>query len=358
LKYLKRLSARPGQCKSGYIDIKYGIIAIMKTMHISLLGYHGCMGMQVFGLCDTLQLANRIARAVDPDAPPLFKVTVMSLHGASVIAAGGLAIGTARSPRMCDLLVVPGMELGELADCLDSLKRLAPEVAFVKRAFARGTPLAAVCTGAFVLGEAGLLDGRGAATSWLFASALAQRFPAARVDPGAILLEDGGITTSGAFSATFDLALHLIRRAASPKVLRAVARVGLLDAQRASQAAYIDNRMLPAVSGNFAASVLAWQLQRLAEPYDLNRLAGAFHVSARTLLRRVKDQTGRSPLCHFQQARVGQAKRLLEESALSVAQITERTGYLDVATFGSLFKRIVGLSPAEYRRRFRTNLSQ
>ncbi len=218
--------------------------------------------------------------------------------------------------------------------------------------------MAAVCVGAFILGEAGLLDGRRATTSWLFAADLAQRFPAVRVESGALLVDDGGVATTGSFSATFDLALHLIGQAASPRVQRAVARMALLDERRASQAPYIDTRMLARPAATFGASVAGWLEQRLAQPYDLNAMAAAFHVSARTLLRRFKDETGLSPLAHLQRARIGQAKLLLEAGSQSVAQVTAQVGYGDVATFGALFKRIVGHSPAEYRRRFKTAARQ
>ena len=332
----------------------------MTTIRIAVLAYEGCMGMEVFGLCDTLLVANRVAQALEGAArAPLFEVAVFSLTGADVQAAGGLRIGTRRAARkQPDLLVIPGMELGEHSAYLQPLTRLASEVAYVARAFAKGTPVAAVCVGAFILGEAGLLDGRRATTSWLFAADLAQRFPAARVDARALLVQDGGVATTGSFSAAFDLALHLIGKAASPNVQRAVARMALLDDRRTSQAPYIDSRMLAQPSGTFGANVAAWLEQRLAEPYDLCVLANAFHVSARTLLRRFKDETGASPLARLQQARINQAKILLESTSHSVAQVTHKVGYGDVATFGTLFKRLVGQSPAEYRRRFKTMARQ
>lgn len=325
----------------------------MTSKRIAILAYHGCMGMELFGLCDTLLLANRVAVAIDAAAPPLFDVTVSSLGGGTVTAAGGIRIGTGKPLAMPDLLVVPGMALADRDACMATVAALGPEVAFLAKAFARGTPVAAVCVGAFLLGQAGLLDGRRATTAWLFAPELAQRFPAAMVDPAAMLVDDGGVTTTGSFSATFDLAMHLIRQHASAKVQRAVARMGLLDGGRASQAPFIDTRMLARPEGSFASSVRAWLDQRLCAPYDLKLIAAAFHVSDRTLLRRMKAETGQTPLAYLQQARVGKAKLLLESTALSVAQVTERVGYADVATFGALFKRHAGQSPAEYRRRFR-----
>ena len=331
----------------------------METQHISLLAYPGCMGMEIFGLCDTLLLANRVAQALEPGGAPLFSVSVISLSGAEVSAAGGLRIGTVRAPRAPrGILIVPGMDLGDRAACLQPQRALAPEVAYIARSFARGTRVAGVCVGAFLLGEAGLLDGRRATTSWMFAAELAQRFPAAQVDPKALLLDDGGVTTTGSFSATFDLALHLIRASASGRVQRAVARMALLDERRESQAAYADPRLLPPASVSFSGSVARWLERRLADAYDLDALAAAFHVSPRTLLRRFKEETGHSPLVHLQQARIGKAKLLLESGRASVARVTEAVGYGDVATFGALFKRHVGHTPAEYRRRFRTDPRQ
>lgn len=333
-----------------------GNIAIMDTIRIAILAFDGCMGMEVFGIADTLLMANRIVYALDgAGAGDLFEVTVISVRGGDVMAAGAIRLGTRRAARrQPDLLVVPGMEIGGRSVCVESTSHLGPEVAFIAKSFAKGTPVAAVCVGAFLLGEAGLLDARRATTSWLFGSDLAQRFPQADVDTSAMLIEDGGVTTTGSFSAAFDLALHLIGKVAAPRIQRAVARMGLIDGNRSSQTPFIDSRMLPRAHQTFAASVMAWMEQRLANPYDLGQMAGAFHVSSRTLLRRFKDETGITPLAHLQQARIGKARLLLESTAHSVAQVTEKVGYADVATFGVLFKRLVGQSPAEYRRRFKT----
>jgi transcriptional regulator GlxA family with amidase domain len=323
-------------------------------MKINVLAYDGCMGMEVFGLCDTLLLANRVAQAIRvAAAEPLFDVRVTSLAGGDVLAAGGLSIGTRKYRASQDLLVIPGMDIGDRDGCTRPHEQLAAEVKAIARAFARGAPVASMCVGAFLLAEAGLLDGRRATTSWMFAADLARRFPLARVDPAAMLVEDGGVITTGSFTATFDLAMQLIRRTATPKEARAVARMALLS-QRGSQAAYVDTSMTGKPSGRFSDSVQSWLGERLAAPYELPALAAAFHVSGRTMLRRLKAETGQSPLEYLQGERINVAKRLLEAGTLSLAQITERVGYLDVATFSTLFKRIAGQSPAQYRRSFNT----
>lgn len=329
------------------------------TKRIAILAYHGCMGMEVFGLCDTLLMANRVAQALGHGAP-LFSVSVLGLTGETITAAGGIPIGTRRATRRLrtDLLVIPGMELPDRASCLRPLTHLAPEAAYLAAMFAKGTPLAAMCVGAFLLGEAGLLDGRRATTSWLFAPDLAARFPLAQVQPAAMLVSDGGITTTGSFSAAFDLAMDLVRHAATARVASAVARMGMLDPQRTSQAPYIDASLMARPGASFGASVSDWIGKRLAQPYDLQRVAGAFHVSARTLLRRFRADMGMTPLGWLQQARVDQAALLLETGKLSLEQVTEQVGYADAATFGALFKRLKGHSPADYRRRFKTRARQ
>lgn len=326
----------------------------MTTKRINILAYEGCMGMEVFGLCDTLLLANRVALAVrGAAAAPLFDVRVTSLAGGMVLAAGGLSIGTRKYRASPDLLVVPGMDIGDRDGCTQPHTHLAAEVQAIARAFARGAPVVALCVGAFLLAEAGVLDGRRATTSWMFAGDLARRFPLARVDPAALLVEDGGVTTTGAFTAAFDLAMHLVRQAASPAEARAVARMALLD-RRATQAPYVDTSMTARPSGRFADNVQRWLAERLATPYNLAELSAAFHVSSRTMLRRLQAETGQSPLAYLQGERINLAKRLLETGASSVAQITERVGYADVATFSTLFKRLTGQSPAQYRRSFNT----
>lgn len=324
----------------------------MQTKKINVLAYDGCMGMEVFGLCDTLLLANRVAKTIRGAlAEPLFEVRVTSLTGGSVFAAGGLSIGTRKFRASQDLLVIPGMDIGDRDGCTHPHEQLAAEVKAIARAFARGAPVASMCVGAFLLAEAGLLDGRRATTSWMFAADLARRFPLARVDPAAMLVEDGGVTTTGSFTATFDLAMQLIRQTATPKEARAVARMALLN-QRGSQAAYVDTSMTAQRSGRFSDNVQSWLGERLAAPYELATLAAAFHVSGRTMLRRLNAETGQSPLEYLQGERINTAKRLLESGALSLAQITERVGYVDVATFSTLFKRLAGQSPAQYRRSF------
>ncbi|MFM7330267.1 MAG: GlxA family transcriptional regulator, partial [Brachymonas sp.] len=180
------------------------------------------------------------------------------------------------------------------------------------------------------------------------------RYPAARVNPHAVLLEDGAILTSGAITATFDLALHLIKHTLGAEIASATARIALLPKARSSQAPYADAQLIAPQAqqtNSFSSSVAQWLEKRLQEPYSLARLAQAFHVSPRTLMRRIKGETGHSPLTLLQQARIERAKQLLQSTSWSIARIVDAVGYTDIATFSRLFAREVGETPTRYRAR-------
>lgn len=323
-----------------------------KPMRIALLAYDGCLGTEIFGISDVLRMASHIARALHGKPVAPFELQVIGLGKRTVLVAGGIAVGVQRPSGRYDLLIVPGLEISRLDEWSGKLAPLGRELAFIRKTFASGVAVASVCVGTFLLGEAGLLAGRQVTTAWLCAAELASRYPAARVNADAVLVEDGAVTTTGAVSSVFDLAIHLVKKILGADVASATARVALLQGPRTSQAPFVDTALLAAPARpNFSHNVAQWLEARLAQTYDLERLAQAFHVSPRTLLRRVKAETGQTPLALLQQARVEKAKHLLGSTAWSLARITEEVGYADVATFSRLFAKRVGESPARYRRR-------
>ena len=251
-----------------------------------------------------------------------------------------------------DLLVVPGFELVPSEDLGERLRTLGREIEEVRARSGAGTPVASICVGAFLLGEAGLLDGRQATTAWLFAGALATRYPAAQVDSRALILHDTGVTTTAAFSSAADLAMDLIRERCGEEIARITARVTLVADGRSSQSPYVDDAILPAAPQRFSDEVKQWLENEAATTYRLSDLAAAFHVSTRTMLRRFGAETGESPLTYLQRTRVNQAKKLLETTDLRLVEVMSAVGYLDPGTFRRLFAAQTGLSPADYRRQF------
>jgi len=319
-------------------------------VRIAILAYEGCMGAEVFGLSDVLLVANRLQAYRDPAQPPPFEVSIIGARAGMVRLAGGATLAVP-APMAFDLLVVPAFDFGPDRPMEDTLARLPAEKALIADA-ARHLALASVCTGSLLLAEAGVLDGRRATTSWAFAEQMALRYPQVEVVRDALMVRDGGIVTSGAFSAYGDLALQLIRDRAGSSLARAVGRFSLIDGGRDSQAPYLDRRLSARRQESFSRAIAGWFEPRLAERYNLGELARAFHLSSRTLLRRFSAETGRTPLELLQDLRVEKARRLLEATTLSVAQVAEQVGYLDVATFSRLFARRTQLTPAAFRRKF------
>jgi transcriptional regulator GlxA family with amidase domain len=322
-------------------------------MKITVLAYPGCLGAEIFGFCDSLLIAERMAAAFMGETKSLFDVRVTGVSGRSTTLAGGINVRFHRPHRKPDLLVVPGFDFLRIADLQPRLRTLGAQAALISRMFHRGIPVAAICVGAFMLGEAGVLDGRRVATAWLFAAELARLYPAAVVEPEAMFVEDSGIISTGAFSSGYDLAVHLLRKHGRDQIARMISRMTFLDAQRKSQAAFADAGLLERSKGAFSDAVKQWLLQRLSKRYRLNPLARAFNVSARTLLRRFGAECAESPLSYLRRMRIEAAKKMLVSTKLSVATITERAGYEDTSTFVRMFNRRVGHTPARYRQRFR-----
>lgn len=316
-------------------------------LRVGVLAYPNCFASEVFGVADLLYMANHVTG--HGDSPP-FVTTVVSPRS-RVLASGDVPIGVA-GLRPVDMLVVPGFALLPHEDLDTRLSALLPECRAIWECMQSGTSVVSVCVGAFVLGEAGLLDGRHATTAWLFADRLAERYPKATLKPHALVVNDTGVTTTAAFSAMFDFVLDLVARQCGRMAARRTARIALLDDARSSQAPYVDDDLLPAVGRSFSDQVRRHIDQYLNTRHNLPHLAERFHVSERTLLRKFKTETGETPLGYLQRARIKRAKHLLETTERSIGEIRDTVGYRDAGHFDALFERHVGLRPREYRATF------
>lgn len=325
------------------------LATMVPPLRVGVLAYPGCFASEVFGVPDLLTMASHIPAGGDPS----YEVSMLSSRR-RVVAAGG-AVLTVVPVRPVDVLVVPGFELFPGLDLDAKLASLRPEIETIRSGAGSGAALVSICVGAFLLADAGLLDGRQSTTAWLFADRLADRCPGTDVRPEKLVVTDSGVTTTGAFSAMYDFALGLIREHSGSRVARATARVALLDDARPSQAPYVDAELLPATGREFSQGVRRRLDQTMGERYDLGLLAGTFHVSTRTLLRRFRDETGQTPLAYLQKARVRRAKHLLETTGRTVASIAAEVGYRDPGAFSAVFTRLTGRRPRDYRTTFGRN---
>ncbi len=226
-------------------------------------------------------------------------------------------------------------------------------VAALRAAYANGARLASICTGAFLLAEAGLLDGRRATTHWMHAAELAARYPAVDVDPNVLYVDDGRILTSAGTAAGIDLCLHLVRLDLGTDVANAVARRMVVPPHRdGGQAQYVD-QPLPRRDDDAFGALLDWVLARLDQPLTLAQMAGQANVSVRTLVRRFEAATATTPLQWLLAQRVRRAQHLLESSDEPVERVASLAGFGTAANLRQHFTRTVGVAPLHYRRTFR-----
>jgi len=279
---------------------------------------------------------------------PHYDLTVCAEGRAAPVPGSGFVINTAaglEGLEQADTVIVPGYEHVDVSvseAVLDALR-----IARV-----RGVRLVSICTGAFALAAAGLLDGRPATTHWRWTHELQARYPAVEVLPNRLFVDDGDILTSAGVTAGIDLCLHLIRRDHGAAAANTRARALVAPPQRqGGQAQYVE-RLLPEASNHDLGPLRDWMLENLALPHDLDTLAGRAHMSRRTLTRRFREETGLSPMRWLADARIDRARELLETTAEPVENIGRLTGLGAPASVRAAFHRHIGTSPQEYRSLF------
>ena len=230
-----------------------------------------------------------------------------------------------------------------------------PALEALRRAHEEGARIIGLCTGAFVLAAAGLLDGRPATTHWMYAPTLAKRYPSVHVDPRELFVDDGDILTSAGTAAGIDLCLHVVRTDHGPEVAGALARRLVVPQRRGNggQDRYPDRSLPEEIGGDPLAEVVAWALEHLHEQFDVETLAARAYMSRRTFDRRFRSLTGSAPLQWLITQRVLQAQRLLETSDYSVDEVAGRCGFRSPVALRGHFRRQLGASPAAYRAAYR-----
>jgi transcriptional regulator GlxA family with amidase domain len=287
--------------------------------------------------------------AEDADGNPLYEVVTCGVKPGRVPSTNGFDIVPAAGPEVlasADTVIVPGTRHAPARD--DGT--LAPEVRAALDSIRPGTRLVSICTGAFVLAAAGMLDGRPATTHWKFADALRRMHPQVRVDERVLFVDDGDVLTSAGLAAGIDLCLHVIRSDHGAQVANAVARYCVVSPWReGGQAQFID-RHVPTTDDASTAATREWALRHLDDDLTVERLAGHAHMSTRTFSRRFRDETGQAPGAWIRSRRVDRARELLESRELSVDEVARRSG---LGTGGNLrhhLRRGIGMSPSSYRK--------
>ncbi|GAA0488245.1 AraC family transcriptional regulator [Paractinoplanes deccanensis] len=297
-----------------------------------------------FDLATPLEVFSRV-RLADGSVPYAVRVCAPAPR----VSAGHFTIEAAfglEALASADTIVVPGVH--------EPAHPVRPEVLTALRTAARrGTRIASVCAGAFVLAATGLLDGRRATTHWAGADAFRAMFPRVELDPGVLYVDEGQFLTSAGAAAGLDLCLHLVRRDHGSAVAAGAARLSVMPMEReGGQAQFIVPERPPAPRGSALEPLLLWLEEDAPADLTLDDLAAKAGMSTRTLNRRFREHTGTTPLQWLHRARVRRAQHLLETTDRPVDRIGAEVGFGSPTAFRDRFKRIVGTSPQGYRRAF------
>lgn len=257
---------------------------------------------------------------------------------------GPEALGTA------DTVVIPPYDLTKIAEELT--QQVSDALALIRP----GTRIVSICTGAFVLAAAGMLDGRPATTHWCLVEPFRRMFPAVLLDPDVLFVDDGDVLTSAGAASGVDVCLHIVRADHGSELANQVARKCVVPPWRdGGQAQYIE-QPIPEPSEIGTAPTRDWATANLHLPLTLADLAEHARMSGRTFARRFREEVGLSPGRWLIQQRVARARQLLESSDLSIDQIATQVGFATAASLRQHLHAAIGVSPLAYRRTFRAGV--
>ena len=292
------------------------------------------------------------ARSATNDA--LYHVRVCTPGGEPVRSAAGFSVQPEHGLELlewADTVVVPGIDrwssalLGPPADVLAAL-----------RAVAGRARVMSICTGAFVLAAAGLLDDRAATTHWAYEESFRASFPQVKLDPDVLFVDDGDVLTSAGVAAGIDLCLHVVRRDHGSQVANRAARRCVVPPWRDGGQSQFIERPVPTPGDASTAATRAWAVEQLHRGLDLEQLARHAGMSVRTFTRRFREETGLSPGRWLAVQRVEHARRLLETTELPIDQVAAQSGYGTAASLRQHLHATIGVAPASYRRTFRSGI--
>jgi AraC family transcriptional regulator, transcriptional activator FtrA len=354
--------ARAGRCESGMIVVMRDFpansvrarrrarssgptrgVSAAAGGHVAIVVYDGVTMFELGVACDVFGNTDLSDLGI-----AWYRLSICGAGGAAVTSDGGLVIhppfGLERTRRVDTVVVPPTSRLDDVpTEVFDALRH----------AHARGCRIISLCTGAFVLAEAGLLQGRRATTHWTECDDLARGYSDVRVDPGVLYVDEGDILTSAGSAASIDLCLHVVRGDYGSEVATALARQLVVPPQRdGGQAQFIDAPLPTLDSSDLFADTVAWAQGHLDEPLTVADLAARSAMSPRTFARQFVATTGTTPHQWLQRQRVHLAQRLLESSDLSIESVAADSGFCTAGNLRKHFSRIMRTSPQAYRRTF------
>jgi len=326
----------------------------MKAQHrkkVSILVLEGCTPMAPVGIMEILNKAGVIHQQLVKSRMPFFETELVGIKSKKVKSSERFSLNchtTLDKVSKTDILIIPALEF-DIEKKLEQNKMAIPHLLRLQK---KGTELGGMCTGAFMLAATGLLKNKSATTHWYVASAFRTMFPDVTLEDHKIIVDEGGLYSSGGATSSLHLGLYLTEKYCGKEASNIATRMLLMDNERATQTRF--SMFIPQTQHKDEAIFEAQKAieQDQDEKLSVEALAGRVNLSKRSFIRRFKSATGNTPMEYMQRMNVEKAKRQLESSKNSIEQIIYSLGYNDIHSFRKIFIRYTDLTPKEYRGRY------
>lgn len=317
----------------------------------------GCLASSISSLIDAFAIANLWHKTLSNSSEVLFESRIVSVDGKPIQCDSGIQINPHFSLENYDraefLLIPPFLPVHEpLTSDLETV------LDWIIDQYQANIPIAAMCTGVFLLAETGLLDNKTATTNWQFAKLFRRRYPRVDLRPEHVLTADEGLVCTGAVTSIYNLGLYIIEHFGSRELANVCSKALLVDFNRHSQAPYMIHQGSLRHNDRQILKAQHYMEKHFHKPITMDAVAGLVGLSPRQFKRRFKQATGDGPLNYLQKVRIEAAKNKLETTLESIDEITRQVGYEDSSAFRRLFKRHTNLSPREYRDKFSRTLER
>lgn len=319
---------------------------------VTILALDDASGTTITGPLDVFHLAGVLWNYCIKEKPePQFDVEIVTTDGKPAKCLNRVFIQPHKSideVDKTDLILI-----SSIIDIDRTLKRNSDGIPWLLKHYENGSDIASLCTGAFFLAETGLLDGKKATTHWGAVSEFRTRYPKVDLIPERMFTDEGNILSSAASNACFDLSAYLVAKYCGHEIAVQCAKAFIYDMGRTLQTPYIAFISQKKHSDELILKVQEYLEDSFKSSFNIDDVSNEYGLSRRTLERRFKTATGDSPIAYLQRIRVEAAKRHLETNNISFEEITWETGYEDASSFRKVFKKHTGLTPGEYKSKFK-----
>jgi transcriptional regulator GlxA family with amidase domain len=319
-------------------------------MKVAILNFDTAVASAVAGPYDMFSRISMIAGSMGVKSKTVFEVDIVnskSLADKKPFRMIGNVVMNNR--QRYDLVMIPAMHMDGIQQTLQEEAEL---VKWIKRQYDNGAEVGSMCTGAFILASTGLLNGKRATIHWMAADVFRVMFPKVKVEHDKVIIDEGRIYSSGAAFSFTSLIIYLIEKFCGRDMAIAASKVFMVQIHDSSQYAFAIFNLQHNHEDNEISRVQDFIEKNYDGPLTINGLAKKFNMSSRTFIRKFTTTTGNTPLEYIQRVRMEAAKRLLEKGKLTVEQVCMEVGYGDFGFFRNIFKRLTGLTPQEYKKKY------